>query len=54
MDREIVNERTEKQDSVICDCLLQKTLAKYPEPKDTVKINYHEAIEWGAKCEGAE
>ena len=54
MAREIVNERTVKQDSIICNCLLQKTMAKYPRAKDTVNMSYQEAIEWGAKCQGYE
>ena len=50
MAAERINERPVQQDVRICNCLFQKMSTKYPNPKDTTKITYHERIEWGAKC----
>ena len=33
-----------------CDCMLEKIMVKYPDPKDADKVTMLEVMEWAQEC----
>jgi hypothetical protein len=33
-----------------CDCMLEKIMVKYPDPKDSDKVTMLEVMEWAEDC----